>query len=194
MRFDTTTFRREWLDLPRRPGANGEERWDFNCDGGDSRMRDRDLETRWFFFYSNNENPPCGFYPCHAVAWSYGEFDIGDTYLYAATLFEPETRKAKLLRKEDGQGVVTAAGSSPFIFTGSGSQIVSPFTSRAPGDPFRFAGVVLGTYESGSSRAYKVEGIRLPRDSERPYLLRAGNKVYLTAPSAEGGGWVVRLR
>ena len=193
MRFDTATFRREWLDLPRRPGANGEERWSGNCDGGDSSMRDRDLWIGWYFFYLNNENPPCVFNPCHAVVWSYREFDIGDTYLYAATLFEPETRKAKLLRKEDGQGVVTAARSfPPFIFTGSGSQIVSPF--RTPGDPFRFPGVELGTYESGSSRAYKVEGIRLPQDSELPYLLRAGNKVYLTAPSAEGGGWVVRLR
>jgi len=193
MRFDTATFRREWLDLPRRPGANGEERSSGGCDGGDDmRTRDRALRIRWYLFYFNNENPPCGFYDCHAVVFSYGEFDIGDTYLYAAELFEPETRKAKLLRKEDGQGVVTAARSSPFIFTGSGSQIVSPF--RAPGDPFRFAGVVLGTYESGSSRAYKVEGIRLPQDSEIAYLLRAGNKVYLTAPSAEGGGWVVRLR
>ncbi len=191
MRFDTATFRREWLDLPRRPGANGEERWDFNCDGGDMGMRDRDLRIGWYFFYPNNENPPCKFYPCHAVVWSYREFDIGDTYLYAATLFEPGTGKAKLLRKEDGQGVVTAAPSFPFIFTGSGSQIVSAFT--IPGDPFRFLGVELGTYESGSLRGYKVEGIRLPQASLL-YLLRAGNKVYLTAPSAEGGGWVVRLR
>ncbi|WP_448377802.1 hypothetical protein [Fervidobacterium sp.] len=192
MRLDTTTFQREWLNRPLRSGANGEERWSGTCDRDG---RDRSLWMGYSFFYYNSENPPCRFYGCHTVVFSYQEFDIGDAYLYASSLYEPGTFKAKLIRKDDGQEEVTETRLEKFVFTGNSGQFVGQGAILIDRDGSAHLTVTFGTF-GGRRREYKVEGIRPPLGSftySSHLFFREGGKVYLFAP-AENGSWVVRIR
>ena len=187
MRLDTATFQREWLNRPLRSGANGEDSYSINCHRDlDFSDRDRSLQPWELFFYYNDRlcDP---FRPCNTVVYSYREFDIGDTHLYAARLYEPGTYKVKLLRKDGGQEEVTEiTGSELLVFMGGGDQMVG----RSPGSGTR-ASVYLVTYR-GEFQNLRVEFL-FPLDAHSETLLREGNKVYLVA-SSDNGGWVLRIR
>ena len=191
MRLDTATFQREWLNRPLRSGANGEDSYSINCRRDlDFSDMDRSLEPWELFFYYNyyNDRLCDPLRPCNTVVYSYREFDIGDTHLYAARLYEPGTYKVKLLRKDGGQEEVTeiGAGSELLVFMGGGDQMVG----RYRGSGTR-ASVYLVTYR-GEFQNLRVEFL-FPLDAHSETLLREGNKVYLVA-SSDNGGWVLRIR